>query len=94
MRTIRFSEKGYRGTLWAHAEMQTASGTQDDVDELEKTAGWVHKLMDAKEVSKAATAVWGTGSRVPASEVETKFRSTQHLPDQHMPISSRGHTGE
>ena len=33
---IRMCEQGHWGTLWAHAEMQTSPGTQEDTDELEK----------------------------------------------------------
>lgn len=73
---IRLCERGFWGTLWAHAEMESGPKSQDDEDELQKTAGRVNKLMEAKEVSKAATAVWGTGARVPAADVEAKLQST------------------
>ena len=69
---IRMCEHGHWGTLWAHAEMQTSTGPQDEDDELEKTATRVTKLMEAKEISKGASAVWGTGDRVPPQEIEQK----------------------
>ena len=47
-------EKGHWDTLWTHAEMQTQSTSQNDVEERDKTATRVNKLMEAKEISKAA----------------------------------------
>ena len=67
---IKLCEQGFWGTLWAHAEMQTMTRNHEDVDENEREVGRVNKLMEANEVSKAASAVWGTGARVLASEVD------------------------
>ena len=91
---IRMCEQGHWGTLWAHAEMQSASGPKEEDDELEKTATRVTKLMEAKEISKGASAVWGTGDRVPPQEIEHKFATTQHAADHNMPVPQRSYSTE
>ena len=50
--------------------------------------------MEAKEISMAASAAWGTGDSAPTHTIEQKFTSTQHVPDQHMPIPQRGYSQE
>ena len=74
--------------------MQTQSASQNDAEELDKTAARVNKLMEAKEISKSAAAVWGTGDRVSPQQVEQKFATTQHIPDDSMPIQDRFYTEE
>ena len=56
---IRLCEQGHWGTRWAHAEIQTTVGPKGDENDMEKTATRVTNLMEAKEVSKGASAVWG-----------------------------------
>ena len=59
-----------------------------------RTAARVTKLMEAKEVSKGASAVWGTGDRVPPQEIERKFATTQHVADHNMPVPQRPYSAE
>ena len=47
---IRMCEQGHWGTLWAHAEMQTSTGTQKVTDELEKVKRGNPKVGEGWEV--------------------------------------------
>ena len=91
---IRLCEQGHWGTLWAHAEVQTTVRQKDEDSELEKAATRATKLMEAKEISKGASAVWGNGGRVLPEEIERKFASTQHAADHNMPVPQRQYSHE
>ena len=79
---------------WAHAGMQSAAGPKDEDDELGKTVTRVTKLMGAKEISKGASAVWGTRDRVPPQEIEQQFATAQHVADHNMPVRQRAYSLE
>ena len=50
--------------------------------------------MEANEISKGASAVWGNGGRDPPEEVERNFDTTRHVADHNMPVPQRQYSHE
>ena len=61
------------GLEWARAESQTGRPPNDIASTVRRVRG----LMEVREVSRAAAAVWGRGESRTAQQVITKFATTQ-----------------
>jgi len=70
------AEKGNWGSLWATACEENRGGEARTNDK-ERTVARVSALLQAGEVSRAASAVWGGAQSVSATQVEQTFRATQ-----------------
>ena len=66
---IKLLEQGHWGVLWTHVDSCPVYRASEEKSEIIQCVGKVTKLMEANEISKAASAVWGAGSAVPVEAV-------------------------